>query len=49
MDRTSPLSFFSHATVRDSMEQAIGMVTGDQSMNVLAADSGSGSVSDFHC
>ena len=37
-------SFSSHATVRYSMEQAMSMVVGDQSLNVLTADTDSGSV-----
>ena len=44
MAHTSSKSFSSHATVRYSMEQVMGMVAGDQSLNVLIADSDSGSV-----
>ena len=46
---TSPVSCSSHATVCYSMEQAISMVMDNQSPNVLAADSDSGSVWEFLC
>ena len=41
---TSSVNCSSHATVHYSMEQAMSMVMDDQSLNVLAADSDSGSV-----
>ena len=38
-----------HGTVHYSMEQAMSMVMDDQSPNVLAADSDSGSACDLLC
>ena len=44
MASTSSVSCSSDKTVRYSMEQAVSMAMDNQSLNVLAADSDSGSV-----
>ena len=49
MTSTSSRSCSSDKTVPYSTEQALSMVMDDQSPNVLAADSDSGSFEDFRC